>query len=134
MTVETWWRDFEVVTLRNELIEVVLMPRRGGEIHQIRWKKNGFNFLCVGRPDMPDVRVPQPETPLTPADNVSFSNFYTMFPNAGPLQNYQGYQYEFHGDIRAVAWEYSILVNEEARIVLEVGEEKTKSFSVQAHH
>lgn len=120
LTVETWWEDFKVITLENELIEVVLMPQRGGEIHQIRWKNNGFDFLCEGRPDMPDIRVPEPNTPLTPAENAAFSNFYTMFPNAGPQQSYLGYQYEFHGDIRSVGWEYQIWSNDEAKIILEL--------------
>jgi galactose mutarotase-like enzyme len=120
LILETWWDGFTVYRLENEFLQVTLMPLRGGEIQQIRSKKSDLKFLCEGRPDMPDFRQPGPDAPLAPAENAAFSNFYTMFPNAGPLQTYRGYQYEFHGDIRAVAWEAKIITDSEAKIVLEL--------------
>lgn len=120
LKVEKWWNDFEVLTLSNDLLEVVLMPGRGGEIHQIRGLQSGLNFFCEGRPDMPDFCTPERDTPLSPADNIAFSNFYTMFPNAGPKQTFHGFTYEFHGDIRMVAWDYRVVSNETEKIVLEM--------------
>jgi galactose mutarotase-like enzyme len=120
LSVETWWDSFKVLTLENDLIKVILMPQRGGEIHQITWKMTGFKFLCEGRPDMPDFHTPSPGIPLPPAENYSFSNFYTMFPNAGQAQDFLGYNYEFHGDIRSVAWEHRVCLDTEAEIILEL--------------
>jgi galactose mutarotase-like enzyme len=120
LTLETWWDDFQVYRVENEFLQATFMPQRGGEIQQIRWKKSGLKFLCEGRPDMPDFRQPAPGAPLAPAENAAFSNFYTMFPNAGPRQTYQGYQYEFHGDIRSVAWETKIITDSATNITLEL--------------
>lgn len=132
LTVNTWWDDFKVFKLENNRLEVTLMPQRGGEIQQIRWKKTGFDFLCEGRPDMPDFTRPTPDSPLSPAQNAAFSNFYTMFPNAGPAQSYQGYQYEFHGDIRSVAWEPKVITNNVAKITLELtARSKTLPFELK---
>ncbi len=97
------------------------MPQRGGEIHQISWKQPEFDYLSPTCPDLPGFVMPGPGNSLFPAENVAFSSFYTMFPNAGQAGNYRDYFYDFHGDIRTVEWAYTALENtpETIKILLE---------------
>jgi len=118
--IETWWGNFEVLTLENDWLEICLMPGRGGEIHQITWKATGLKFFEPERPDIAGFKPPSPDEPLTTAQNYAFSSFYTMFPNGGPDQTFEGYSYVFHGDSRQTAWEYRVIEQSEALVLLEL--------------
>lgn len=120
LTETTWWGNFKIIELENERLSVILMPQRGGEIHRLRWKQTGFDFLSPRRPDLPGFAVPARDKPLSPAENVAFSAFYTLFPNAGQAGSFHGYDYEFHGDIRAVEWTYFILENTPEIIIIQL--------------
>ena len=81
---------------------------------------------------MPGFSTPAPGSPATLESTVSFSNFYTMFPNAGPQQLFAGFSYEFHGDIRMVAWDFRVITNTGAKIELELlGQSKALPFQIK---
>ena len=118
--IETWWGHFDVLTLENEWLAICLMPGRGGEIHQLTWKASGLKFFQPERPDIAGFKMPFPYEPLTAAQNVAFSSFYTMFPNAGPEQSFENYVYAFHGDIRLTAWAYQVIEQSDHLLLLEL--------------
>lgn len=109
MIVETTWFDsLRAIVLENDVLQVVLLPERGGEIHRIRHRVTGLDYLYLREPDITRFQADVSAGKIGAPEDYFFNGMYTMFPNAATPTVLNGHQYEFHGDIRHVAWDYRI--------------------------
>jgi galactose mutarotase-like enzyme len=92
------WDRVEGFRLTNGALDVLVLPERGAEIHQIRHRE--LDYFWVNQPAIEKLR----EEPTHPMEEFFVCGFYTMFPNAGAAGTYEGITYESHGDLRNVAW------------------------------
>lgn len=96
------------VVLENDAVRVTVLPGRGGEIHQIRNRASGLEYLLVDAAETERFAEDLSAGTAGRDEDYLFNGFLTMFPNAGTAAQVDGRDYEFHGDIRHVAWDYRI--------------------------
>ncbi len=104
----TWLNHLQAIILENEYIEVVVLPGRGAEIHRIRNKQTGLDYLYLKQGEIQNFEADVLNETVRAPEDYFFCGFYTMFPNAATPADLDGAKYEFHGDVRHVAWEYQI--------------------------
>jgi len=104
----TWLNHLQAIILENEHLEVVLLPERGAEIHRIKHKKTGLDYLYLKQDEVKKFEADVQSKTVKQPEDYFFCGFYTMFPNAATPAELNGRKYEFHGDLRHVAWDHRI--------------------------
>lgn len=113
VTETTWFDSLKAIVLENDVLEVVLLPERGAEIHRIRHRVTGLDYLYLREPDITRFQADVKAGSIGEPEDYFFNGMYTMFPNAAnPADSVHGHKYEFHGDVRHVAWDYRIAYGE----------------------
>lgn len=104
----TWLNHLKAIILENETIQVVLLPERGAEIHRIWHQRTGLDYLYLKQGEVKNFEADVQNQTVKLPEDYFFCGFYTMFPNAATPAEVEGRKYEFHGDVRHVAWDYQI--------------------------
>lgn len=104
----TWLNHLKAITLENESLQVVLLPERGAEIHRIRHQQTGLDYFYLKKDEIEKFEADVQNQTVKMPEDYFFCGFYTMFPNASAPAELDGKKYEFHGDMRHVAWDYQI--------------------------
>jgi hypothetical protein len=92
--------------LENEALRVVVDPRLGGTIAEIRHKTLGASVLG----SVPWHPAPGPAATDAAADETRWLKHYTggwplLFPNGGDACHFEGMFHGFHGEASLAAWE-----------------------------
>lgn len=103
-----WLNHLKAVILENEKIQVILLPERGAEIHRIRHRQTGLDYLYLKQGEIEKFEADVQSQTVKAPEDYFFCGFYTMFPNAATPAELDSRKYEFHGDVRHVAWGYQI--------------------------
>lgn len=107
---DSWkYEDMQTVVLENEFLRVVVIPDKGSEIVEFRYKPLDVDFL-LQRPG--GVRSPWHGSgglsDLAMLD-VYNGGWNEILPNGGAPSSYKGAPFGQHGEISAIPWKYSIL-------------------------
>ena len=97
--------------IQNELIQVVILVGKGGEVAQFLYKPLDVDFLWRGPNSLHNPSQFPANGGLPPApffDHWSGS-WIEVVPNGGPACDYHGAQLGFYGDTVNIPWEYKIL-------------------------
>src|SRR5688572_11013808 len=100
------WRT---LTLRNEQMEVVVLPEKGSEIFALRSRRHDLDVLWKA----PWGLRPPPVAAAAAVDAAAWLDHYgggwqELFPNGGDACVYAGAPHTFHGEASVVPWTYEI--------------------------
>jgi hypothetical protein len=103
------------VTLENDYLKVVVLPGKGTDICEFRYKPSDSDILWRAPWG---VKNPSTYVPDTASSHAMFLDLYhggwqELFPNAGASCNYKGAELGFHGELCKVPWEYQLLEDNE---------------------
>lgn len=102
MTIATGWlRGYRTLTLGNDRLDVVVLPDRGAEIHQIVHRPTGTTFL---------MEVPGGLPPPGPVPRAHFLDGYAggwqeLFPNVNEACRVGDVELPFHGEVTLRPWD-----------------------------
>lgn len=98
------------VMLENDLLELVILPFKGGDIYSIVYKPANVDLL---------LKTPWGINPPDRGVNTSFNSealwmdnypggWQLLFPNGGDACFYKGVELNFHGEASMVPWKYEL--------------------------
>ena len=104
-TAESAISGWRAVTLTGELLEVVVLPERGAEIHALRDRRSGVDVLFHA----PWGLAPPGAPPRAGADGHGFLERYAggwqeLFPSVNDPTTYDGAAIPFHGEVALLRW------------------------------
>jgi len=112
------YKQFKVLTLENKKLRVSLLPHKGSDIVEIRYKPKDVNVLLV-------LPLKFFLTTLPPSLRGTFFDYYEggwqdIMPTAGEASfELRGVRWEAHGESSLIPWEYSLIEsNDEVNIRL----------------
>ncbi len=111
------WYGVNIVVMENDIVRVVVLPSRGGDIVSFYYKP----ALCECMMK-PKVKVPVFDfNPLKPKEfSAGVCSWVFMFPVASEWGDYFGVDQPFHGEAHLLPWDYSILKDTEEEVVVEL--------------
>ena len=119
---DAWkFNHLQTVILENELLRVVLLPDKGADIVEFRYKPRNTDFLL----HLPNgIRNPQRDTPSAASQNP-FLDYFSggwndILPNGGPFITYQGAELGQHGEISLLRWNYAIIEDTSDRVAVKL--------------
>lgn len=94
----------DVLILENELLKIIILPRKGADVYEFVDKKLGVNFL---------LKTPQgllPPGELAPKDFLDNyeGGWQELFPNTDSSCDYKGTSLPFHGEVALLPWEFLV--------------------------
>ncbi|HEX2032550.1 MAG TPA: DUF4432 family protein [Chloroflexota bacterium] len=100
------------LTLRNEAMEVVLLPHKGSEIYALRARRHELDLLWKAPWGL---RPPPVHAGTGAASQAAWLDHYAggwqeLFPNAGDACQHAGAPHPFHGEASLVPWDYELVV------------------------
>lgn len=100
----------DALLIQNELIQVVVLVGKGGEIVQYLYKPLDVDFLWRGPSPLHNPR----HFPTGGGQPASFFDHWSggwieVVPNGGPANEYKGAPLSFFGDTTHIPWQYRIL-------------------------
>lgn len=104
---EWTYKRLKVVTLENEKLRISLLPHKGSDIVEIRYKLKDVNVLLV----LPFKFL---LTPLPPSSKGAFFDYYEggwqdVIPTAGEANfKLRGVEWGTHSESSLIPWEYSM--------------------------
>jgi hypothetical protein len=107
MVLASGWR---AVRLRNDHLEVTLLPEKGGEIYSLTSRRHGVDLLWKAPWGL---RPPPVASSSGPASQAVWLDHYgggwqEMFPNAGDACTVDGAAHAFHGEASVVPWQCEV--------------------------
>jgi len=107
----------QTVILENELVRIVILPEKGGEIFEFRYKQLDVDPLLHFRPLQKPARYPQ----SIPLADGAFSDFYdggwqVMFPSGGGPNSALGTSFGRHGEAALLPWFWRIIKDEPEQV------------------
>jgi hypothetical protein len=105
-TAESAIAGWRAVTVTGELLEIVVLPERGAEIHALRDRRSGVDVLFHA----PWGLAPPGAAPRAGADGHGFLERYAggwqeLFPSVNDPTTYDGAAIPFHGEVALLPWE-----------------------------
>ena len=117
------WRfnGLQAVILENSLLRVVILPDKGSDIVEFRYKPADIDFLL----QFPGgLRNPHLDTPSAAIKNP-FLDYFSggwndVLPNGGPNVNYKGAEIGQHGEASLMRWQYAIVEDKDQSVALKL--------------
>lgn len=108
--------NMQTVIMENEFLRIVIVPDKGSDIVEFRYKPLDVDFL-----------LQLPGGVRSPADgagglgdlamlDVYGGGWNEILPNGGVPSNYKGAHFGQHGEISLIPWKYSILENSPEKV------------------
>lgn len=100
----------QTIILENELLRVMVLPEKGSDIVEFRYKPADLDYLL----HLPvTIKNPRADVPSAYSKGT-FLDYYSggwneILPNGGPAVVYKGAEIGQHGEISLVPWQYAIL-------------------------
>jgi hypothetical protein len=93
-----------VLILENELLKIVILPRKGADVCELVDKRAGVNFL---------LKTPKGLVPPGEAEPADFLDNYEggwqeLFPNTDTACDYKGKRLPFHGEVALLPWKFLV--------------------------
>ena len=100
------------IVIENELLRVTVLPEKGSDIVEFRYKPLDLDFLLATPGGMRRAEAYPPSAP-TP---TAFLDYYSggwneILPSGGVGASYQGAVLGQHGESSLIAWEYTFLLD-----------------------
>lgn len=94
----------DVLIIENELLKIVILPRKGADVYELVDKRLGVNFL---------LKTPQGSLPPGEVEPKDFLDNYEggwqeLFPNTDTSCDYKGRSLPFHGEVALLPWEFLV--------------------------
>jgi hypothetical protein len=110
------WR---AVHLRNDALQVTILPGKGGEIHSLIDRRTGTDLLWKAPWGL---RPPPISVPAGPDSQFAWMDHYAggwqeMFPNPGGACTVAGAAHTFHGEASVVPWTCTAAPDEDGKAV-----------------
>ena len=101
------------VQLRNDALEVTILPQKGGEIYALTARQHGPSGIDLLWKAPWGLRTPPVPSAVGPDSQSVWLDHYAggwqeLFPNAGGACTVNGTPHTFHGEASVVPWEYAI--------------------------
>lgn len=115
------WHGHRLVTMENELIRIGILPTKGADIIEFRYKPRDLDVLWhSSNPVCP----PGQQIPTTARSEGAFLDYYhggwqEVFPSAGDATVYQGSELGEHGEVCLLPWDVKIIEDSSTRIEIQ---------------
>ncbi|MDI6696098.1 MAG: DUF4432 family protein [Anaerolineales bacterium] len=100
--------------MENELLSIVVLPRKGADIYSIVYKPKEVDFLMK----TPGGLQPPGEHPPSDFLENYEGGWQELFPNPGDAVTYHGVQLPFHGEAALLPWQFVIERDDAAETTL----------------
>jgi hypothetical protein len=123
------WRGHRLVVLENELLRIGILPSKGADIVEFRYKPNDLDFLWHA----PQGILPAGEPiPTIARAQGSFLDYYPggwqeILPNAGPATFYKGAELGQHGEAALLPWDVRVIEDQASGICVEFSVEMRRT-------
>lgn len=109
----------QTIILENELVRIAILPEKGGEIFEFRYKILDVDPLLHFRPLQTPSRYPQ----TIPLADGAFSDLYdggwqVMFPSGGGPNSALGTSFGRHGEAALLPWSWRIITDEPGKVLV----------------
>jgi len=126
---EYTWNGMRLVTLENERLRVSVLPDKGADVLELRYKPADLDVLWHAPPR---VTAPGSYIPTVARAGGSFLDYYgggwqEIFPSAGPPTIYKGAELGQHGEVALLPWDMRIVEDTETRIEAEFSVETVRT-------
>jgi len=107
---EWMYGPLKVVTLENERLRISLLPNKGSDVVEIRYKPKDINVLLT-------LPLNFPLTSLVPSSRGAFFDYYEggwqdILPTAGEANfKFRGIEWGVSGESSLIPWEYDIVTS-----------------------
>lgn len=126
---EFTWRGHRLVVMENELLRIAILPSKGADIVELRYKPHDLDVLWhAPQPYLP----PGEEVPTVSRPQGNFLDYYPggwqeIAPNAGPATEYENAQLGQHGEVALLPWDLRVLEDSESRLEIELSVETLRT-------
>ena len=123
------WNGMRLVTLENERLRVSVLPDKGADVVELRYKPADLDVLWHAPQP---VSAPGSYIPTVARAGGSFLDYYgggwqEIFPSAGPATVYKGAELGQHGEVALLPWDVRIAADTAARIEVEFSVETVRT-------
>ena len=118
---EYGWRGHRLVVLENELLRVGVVPSKGADVVELRYKPRDLDFLWHS----PHPLLPPAEyAPTTPSPNGTFFDQYhggwqESLPAGNGTPVFERAALGLHGEVSSLPWDVRLLEDEPERVAVE---------------
>ena len=100
-------RGWPIVRLSSDLLEVDVLPGKGGDILAVRWRQLDLNVLWTSPWGLRERgSVPDAADSGTAFLQAYAGGWQTLFPNGGTAVVEQGVELGFHGEATMIPWQW----------------------------
>jgi galactose mutarotase-like enzyme len=104
------YKGMQAIIIENEVLRVTVLPGRGSDIVEFRYKPQDLDFLYFSPGG---IRNPSKDIPAAYTDSPYLDYFSggwnDILPNGGPPVQYQGAMLGQHAETPLLPWEYQIV-------------------------
>jgi galactose mutarotase-like enzyme len=113
------YNEMQVVWMENEFIKIGVLPGRGADIFEFRYKPANVNLLLRLPGEIKNPRQTFAQLRDTPnqAEDYYYGGWQDCLPNSTPV-NYRGASWGQHGEVWGIPWNYSIMENSPEKVTL----------------
>jgi galactose mutarotase-like enzyme len=126
---EYTWNGMRLVVMENERLRVSVLPDKGADIVEFRYKQADVDVLWHA-----PQRIPAPGSyiPTVARAGGSFLDYYgggwqEVFPSAGPPTVYKGAELGQHGEVALLPWDARVIEDSAARIEVDFSVETVRT-------
>ena len=114
------YSGLRLVVLENELLRVAVLPEKGADILEFRYKPADVDPLLHMRGGL---RSPAPYPPTSANSDGAFLDAYSggwpeMFPSAGGPCRVAGAEYGRHGEVALLPWQWDVTEDSAERVTV----------------
>lgn len=115
------WRGHRLIVIENELLRVGVLPSKGADIIELRYKPHDLDVLWHA----PQPILPAREGVMSSARGQgAFLDYYSggwqeVLPNAGPATVYKGAELGQHGEAALLPWDVRVIEDDARRVEVE---------------
>ena len=115
---EITFHGIDALLIQNELLQVIVLVGKGGEIAQFLYKPLDVDFLWHGPNSLhnPSQFVTNGSVSPAPFFDHWSGNWFEAVPSGGPAVEYKGSPLGFFGDTVNIPWHYRILEDTPERV------------------
>lgn len=108
------------IVLENAALRVVLLPDKGADIYEWRYKPKDIDVLAKTPWGLRSIDrgVPLPASSHTVWHEYYGGGWQIIFPAGGGPSNYKGVEIGFHGESAILPWEHRVVANSPDKIEL----------------
>lgn len=100
------WKNLEGITIRNEYIQIVVLPRLGGKIASVIYRENGFELVAKCKTD--SYNLPQIDSDFSKYDASGLDDAFPSINKVDIVFGNKEVHYPDHGEIWSSSFEYRI--------------------------